>query len=137
MTDDVGIDRLVPLLSALRDTLEDERAALIARNLDDITSTSDRKNALATELAQLQSELERRGIDPTGTSSNRDPVHDSVRTLLAACHEQNLVNGRIVRRSQQFVRELARILTGHEAEPLYDARGIERVSPQGTSITEA
>ena len=135
MTDDTGIDRLVLLLSALRDTLEDERAALIARDLDDITSTSERKNALATELAQLQSDLERRGIDLNGT--NRDPVHNSVRTLLAECHEQNLVNGRIVRRSQQFVRELARILTGHEAEPLYDARGIERVSPQGTSITAA
>jgi flagellar biosynthesis/type III secretory pathway chaperone len=133
MSDDIDFDRLVPLLSQLRDTLEDERAALIARDLDHITSAADRKNALAAELKRLQAELSARGRDLDKT----DLLHNSVRSLLAECHEQNLVNGRIVRRSQQSVRELARILTGHEAEPLYDARGIERALPTGTSITEA
>jgi len=133
MTDDSGLDRLVPLLSELRDALEAERSALIARDLDDITSSSDRKNTLAAELSRVQAELAVRNVDLTKSEA----VHKSVRTLLAECHEQNLVNGRIVRRSQQSVRELARILTGHEAEPLYDARGTQRVSPQGTSITEA
>ena len=133
MSDVAGLDRLVPLLSELRDTLENERAALIARNPDDITSSSERKNVLAAELARVQTELAGQGID----LAKSETVHNSVRTLLTECHEQNLVNGRIVRRSQQSVRELARILTGHEAEPLYDARGTQRVSPQGTSITEA
>lgn len=128
------LERLLPLLNHLVTVLGEERSALEARDANRITETSERKNMLATELARVQAEL------PGGLPAafpEAEPVHSSVRSLLAECHHQNLVNGRIVRRSQQSIRELARILTGHEAEPLYDARGSRRSSPYGTAITEA
>ena len=78
MSDDVAFDRLVPLLSQLRDTLEDERVALIARDLDHITSAADRKNELALELKRVQAELSAGGRDLGKT----DLVHNSVRSLL-------------------------------------------------------
>lgn len=127
------LERLEPLLTELVGVLGEERAALEARDADRITELTVRKDSLATELARVQAEL------PAGSTgfTEAEPVHSSVRSLLAECHHQNLVNGRIVRRSQQSIRELARILTGHEAEPLYDARGSRRPSPHGTAITEA
>jgi flagellar biosynthesis/type III secretory pathway chaperone len=125
---------LVPLLDELVGVLREERAALESRDLDGIARASERKNLLAAELSRIHADI---GNHTPTDLPESEPVHNSVRALLASCHHQNLVNGRIVRRSQQSVRELARILTGHEAEPLYDARGTQRASPYGTAITEA
>src|SRR5262245_22973456 len=67
---------------------------------------------------------------PTETEA----VHNSARTFPSAFLERNLVNGCISHRSQQSERELARTLTGHEAEPLNDPRDTQRVAPNWTAI---
>jgi flagellar biosynthesis/type III secretory pathway chaperone len=57
---------------------------------------------------------------------NLEAPHTLLTTLARECRHYNAVNGKVIDRSRQSVAELARTLSGTNADSTYTARGIQR-----------
>jgi flagellar biosynthesis/type III secretory pathway chaperone len=133
--------------AALKTLLDEEAGALAERALERIADITARKEALARDLEGDQRELAgllagRTVREFTRTvghdAGNRlDALHESVRGLADACRHQNAVNGKIIHRSRQSCAELARILSGTDADPLYTAHGRARRAGDGHALASA
>jgi len=77
------------------------------------------------------------------TLSHREPgerdklesLHTLLMTLAWEWRHYNAVNGKVIDRSRQSVAELARTLSGTNADSTYTARGIQRAYSNGVPIT--
>jgi len=66
---------------------------------------------------------------------NLEAPHTLLTTLAWECRHYNAVNGKVIDRSRQSVAELARTLSGTNADSTYTARGIQRAYSNGLPIT--
>ena len=130
------LEQLVDQFSALKQILADESDALHRRDPDALLSAAGAKHACAVQIGQLEEQLARelagsplRDMLVHFESHEREilePLHTLLTTLAWECRHYNAVNGKVIHRSRQSVAELARILSGTDADSIYTARGTQR-----------
>ncbi len=141
------LEQLIEQFSRLLQILADESDALERRDPDALLSAAGTKHACAVQIGQLEDDLSRalngtplRSLLTLVSSSERDklePLHTLLTTLAWECRHYNAVNGKVIHRSRQSVAELARILSGTDADSTYTARGTKRQYSDGLPITLA
>ena len=138
------LERLIEQFSRLKQILADESDALDRRDPDALLNAAGAKHACAVQIGQLEEQLNRdldgaplrdllKGFDAYQRRIF-EPLHTSLTTLAWECRHYNAVNGKVIHRSRQSVAELARILSGTDADSTYTARGTKR--PFGTPVGE-
>ena len=134
---------LTELTERLNDVLTVERAALTDRDLAALADVTDNKVNLCRQI-----EIATQALGPTPLSeqiaqlqqANRSALEPLHKTLVAATdksREYNAVNGKILHRSQQSVRELIKLMSGTDTDLLYGQRGQTMAKAQGTAIAKA
>jgi flagellar biosynthesis/type III secretory pathway chaperone len=138
---------LIEQFARLKDVLSSESDALEHRDPDALLSAASAKQDCATAINGLETRL---SVALNGISlrdllkhaspaerENLEPLHTSLTTLAWECRHYNAVNGKVIHRSRQSVAELARILSGADADSTYTARGTTRAFGDGMPITHA
>ena len=133
------LQRLACCLDQLLELLDQERTALTERNTDLLAETAEQKLSLVTEvshydLVALTDEI--RAL-PAEEQQECDALHSSVVQSAQAVRDSNLVNGMIVRRTQQSTSELLRILSGKPRNGLYGTTGSPVEGRETTAATIA
>jgi flagellar biosynthesis/type III secretory pathway chaperone len=139
------LEQLIEQFTLLETILGEERTALERRNCDQLLDATGRKHGCALQIGQLEAQLERalngtplRDMLNLLTPHERgefEPLHTSLMRLATQCRHHNAVNGKVVHRSRQSVAELARILSGTDADSIYTAQGTQRQFGEGHAIT--
>ena len=120
------ISELATLLDAMSDVLTLERNALEQRDADQLAQCSEQKDHICKQLAQarfgddLTSEI---GKLPPEERDKCELLHRREFDRLIELRDLNLVNGKILNRSQHSVRELLNILSGRSQHGLYGESG--------------
>lgn len=126
-----SIDTRITLLQhktqQLVEILLDERAALSGRDLDALVRVTATKSALCSELAEL---IESSRPLPEAIAALPNPEraqlelrHKQLVALVASAQDSNLVNGKVIQRSQQSVLTILDTLSGKSLDGLYDTSG--------------
>lgn len=122
---------MADMVASLRAALDDERQALDAADADALDQAGATKAACLSQLEAL--DAERRQLqDELGMSEDALstlPGWSGMREALAACHEQNEVNGAIVARRLSQVRGALAALSGAADAPATYGPGGHRTSP--------
>lgn len=142
-----SIEHKIRILTALTERLTEllaaERNALSERDLTSLADITENKVIVCKQIEaathilgpeSLSSQIA--NFDDTERAT-LEPLH---KRLVSACEksrEYNAVNGKIVHRSQQSVRELIKLMSGTETELLYEESGQTRAKAQGTAIAKA
>ena len=118
----------------LLDILAEERNALTAHDGEALDGCVERKAAVCQAISQtlnsapaLAAELQR-ASDPQ-PEDDIDADHKSLLALARAARDSNLVNGKILHRSQQSIREILGILSGKSLDGLYGQSGQHTAGP--------
>ncbi len=116
------------LYEALVGTLENERAALRAHSYEQLGQATDQKAALCAEIEARMSALPCPLADLLSSADadnreNLDLLHNNLCEVAREAKDFNAVNGKIISRSQQSVRELIGVINGYEPNALYGAHG--------------
>lgn len=132
-----AVRQLTQLSGALLDALERERRALVERSLTALSSAT-------AEKAELCAAIERAGADlgptplrqqiavlPEAQRSTLEPEHEALSALVRETRDCNTVNGKVLRRSQQSVRELMHLMSGTDSDVVYSEHGY---TPQGKPL---
>ncbi len=134
---------LTGLTQQLCEVLETERAALIARDQASLKDALEAKKTLCTETEGVMARLgdtplaEQIAAYGAEASAELETLHSSLRLATERAQECNAVNGKIVMRSQQSVRELIHLVSGMDTELLYGEQGQTTAKAQGTAIARA
>ena len=138
---------LIDQFAHLRDVLSNEADALERRDADALLAAAGAKQDCAIAINRLEDRLSAalQGISlrdllknaSPAERQNLEPLHTSLTTLAWECRHYNAVNGKVIHRSRQSVAELARILSGTDADSTYTARGTTRAFGDGMPITLA
>jgi flagellar biosynthesis/type III secretory pathway chaperone len=142
------MERLELLSRELLDVLARERQALVNRALPELDGITAEKARLCSNLDAAVADLGpiplRRQIDafPSSRRQTLEPMHQRLLDLAAETQKCNAVNGKIVHRSQQSVRELMHLMSGTDTDPLYSSQGYRSQGPSlgsttGPAITKA
>jgi flagellar biosynthesis/type III secretory pathway chaperone len=138
-----NLTELVELSQALCEILLAERAALTERSPQALAEALDRKAELCRRIERSGRALGTEALTAQIASrSGRErevlePLHKSLLIAAETAREYNAVNGKIVKRSQQSVRELIHLISGMDAELLYGEQGQTLATAQGTAIARA
>ncbi len=141
MKDSSGDDRNLEILTArfqaLLDLLEQERAALIAHDGAELEAVVGEKNRICQEIANRLAESPE--LTARQNFDELDDDHKSLLNLAQLARDSNLVNGKILHRSQQSVREILSILSGKSLDGLYEQSGQQTAVPEpgSTAIARA
>ncbi len=134
---DRNLEILTAQFQALLDLLEQERAALIAHDGAELEAVVGEKNRVCQEIANRLAE----SPELTGRQNfdELDDDHKSLLNLAQLARDSNLVNGKILHRSQQSVREILSILSGKSLDGLYEQSGQQTAVPEpgSTAIARA
>lgn len=155
------LDELETLLAAMRQLLADEQYVLVHRrvpetSIDGEDADGDTKPPGAAEalaelaarkqsLCELLSEERFAGLaddiaaaEP-GERTQYEARHTTLMEMAHAVRDSNLVNGKILARSQHVTREILNILSGRSFEGLYGQSGQPTSDPDrsGTAIAKA
>jgi flagellar biosynthesis/type III secretory pathway chaperone len=144
------LEQLLDQFSQLAHSLSEERDALAARDAEALLAAAGVKHSRAVRIAQLEADLEAAlagtplkqvlqtlaDADPAGWQI-LEPLHTSLREVARQCRHHNAVNGKVVNRTRQSLAELARILSGTDADSIYTARGAKQAVGEGHRITHA
>ncbi len=141
------LEQLIEQFALLKQVLADESDALERRDPDALLRAAGTKHECAVQIGRLEDQMSRslngkslRSALAHLDQAERDklePLHTSLTTLAWACRHYNAVNGKVIHRSRQSVAELARILSGTNADSTYTARGTQRAYSDGLPITHA
>jgi flagellar biosynthesis/type III secretory pathway chaperone len=141
------IERVEQLSTTLLEVLHNERQALIARALPELQTLTDEKAELCGAMDAALADL-----GPTPLREQIAALPEARRTTLQLLHarllesarsiqEWNAVNGKIVHRSQQSIRELMHLMSGTDTDALhsalYSAQGHSLTRSPGTAIAKA
>lgn len=135
---------LIGQFQELLSCLEQERSSLRRREL---ISLHDATEAKARVCANIESAMTAFG-EPIpdliaraakADRSRLDALHNTLRDLAREAQDSNAVNGKIIHRSQQSVRDLISILGDTHRDVLYGEQGVFRSNPtwQGRAIARA
>jgi len=137
------LDRLA---ARMETALDDEQAALAARDAEAIAAAAARKAELAAALESARAALERatgaasgpalaaalRRADPDGALEQR---WEALRARLAALRRRNRANGLAIELQRCAAARALAVLRGEEAEaPTYGPHGAARVPATGRSL---
>ncbi len=134
---DDKITALKALFTQLLALLDREREAIVAHNGEALDALVPEKNRLCQEIAALLSQAPeltaRQNVDEL------EEDHKSLLDLAQTARDSNLVNGKILHRSQQSVREILSILSGKSLDGLYGQSGQQSAVPEpgSTAIARA
>lgn len=137
------IRALRELSAALAELLEKEQRALIDRDLDGLHRITDEKLQICGQMERVLQEMgpepltERLAALPEASRAKLEPLHRSLLAEAARSRDSNAVNGKIIRRSQQSVRELLNLMSGTDTDLLYGEHGQARAKGQGAAIARA
>ena len=120
-----------------------EREALVSRDSVGLQEIIESKRSKCADIERATMALgttplpeQIRSADP-----NQIPELEHLHTSLLAkadqAQEYNAVNGKIVHRSQQSVRDLIHLISGMDAELLYGNQGQTMATAKGTAIAKA
>ena len=153
MTADAGntlgtlLDALTAHCEALAQSLAAESDALVAHDLVALGACAAEKDRIARLIRASEKPLDgllagqtvTQFIAQLGTDARSalEARHARFKALAEMCRHQNAVNGKVIHRSRQSVAELARILSGQDADPIYTARGTTRPTTDGHSLAQA
>lgn len=133
------------LLTRLQQVLAAERQAILERDAHELTRQGEHKAELCEQLAD-------RGRDypsladlltaiPAEWRNQFDADHKTLLELAQSTRDYNLVNGKILHRSQQFAREMLNIMSGKTnsgAGGLYGQSGQQaEFDTQSTAVVKA
>lgn len=122
------ISALSAQFQALLELLDEERAALTAHDGAALDALTARKNDLCqTIAADLAAAPELTASQELG---ELDEDHKTLLDLAQQARDSNLVNGKILHRSQQSVREILSILSGKSLDGLYGQSGQQTALPE-------
>jgi len=134
---------LIEVSTQLVELLKVEKDALVDQDLEALAQLTENKQQLC---AQVEQQLQAVGPEPMSQriagrpEAERKrlyPLHKTLIELARQIQDYNAVNGKIVRRSQQSVRELLNLMSGTDNGPLYGQQGHALGSAQGTAIARA
>ena len=132
------IAELSALMSELIDVLAEERHCLTTRDSDQLEKCVASK---ATVCEQINAKLKAdetlvsclsESAEAVTAQSELAPDHKKLIELALTARDSNLVNGKILHRTQQSVREILGILSGTSIDGLYGQTG-EQKGASGTS----
>ncbi|MEM7101088.1 MAG: flagellar export chaperone FlgN [Pseudomonadota bacterium] len=139
-----ALEALDDLLDRLSACLEAERMALKIRKNKELGDLSEKKldlvNAIAKfDLAALKASVEALPSDRHQIRKSCEQHHTLVVQKAKSIRDYNLVNGLIVRRTQQSTVELLRILSGKPRNGLYGTSGttVDTQALSGGTIAKA
>lgn len=105
-------------LQLLLQVLAAERIALIHHDTEELASITAQKQTICQAIQNtVQAHPEAQSLFESDTG------HKTITELALAAKESNIVNGKILHRSQQSVREILNILSGKSLEGLYGQSG--------------
>ncbi|XOV81495.1 MAG: flagellar export chaperone FlgN [bacterium] len=117
------------LFQALLSVLHAERDALIQHDGARLDELSPEKlnlcNRISQQLSAAPSLAEKitQAATDTRAQTQLEPVHISLARLAKQARDYNLVNGKILHRSQQSIREILGIMSGQSIDGLYGQSG--------------
>ena len=116
------------LQESLIGTLEQEREALRNRSFELLGKATEQKLAVCQQIEASLQALPAPVADlidgaPEDSQPELELHHTRLCELAREAKDLNAVNGKIISRSQQSVRELIGALNGHDAHALYGAQG--------------
>lgn len=121
---------LETLFQALIALLNDERDALIHHDGARLEALSSQKLDVCNHISQrlaaapaLGQKIAQAAAGETQADSQFDPSHILLAQLAMQARDYNLVNGKILHRSQQSVREILGIMSGQSIDGLYGQSG--------------
>lgn len=122
--------RLGSLFSELIELLTQEREALVAHDGLNLETCSAKKLLVCRQIdqqlkdsPQLAQMIGQAGNTDEVSSAQFDPHHILLAQLARKARDYNLVNGKILHRSQQSVREILGIMSGQSIDGLYGQSG--------------
>ena len=134
---------LISSTQSLCSLLLQERDALISRDHQQLQQILEQKREICSAIDQHSQALgpvplsEQLADCPDAQRQELDRLHTSLLEQADLAQEYNAVNGKIVHRSQQSIRDLIHIISGTDAELLYGHQGQTMASAQGTAIARA
>jgi flagellar biosynthesis/type III secretory pathway chaperone len=142
-----SIEERIQILTALTEQLNDvlalERAALTDRDLAALTEATDNKVTVCKQIESATRDLgplplseQLASLDAVDRAA-LEPLHKKLVAVSEKSREYNAVNGKIVHRSQQSVRELIKLMSGTDADLLYGESGQTLVKAKRTAIAKA
>jgi len=125
------VSNQIKILSTLSQLIEQEYAALGARDPDALLQLAAAKERHLTELRRL--EQARRSAAAELSAADQGQLE----RLLRRCREQNAANGALADAQRQNVRRLLRVLRGETGSPAYgqDGRQLDHVDSRKTIAT--
>ena len=127
----------------LTEVLEAERAALVARDLPALAEVVAAKQAICQEIETLGEAfaatplVEQIELAPESGRPELARLHSLLRACATRAQDYNAVNGKIVQRSQQSIRELMHLISGTDTDLLYGERGRTSATAKGSAIASA
>ena len=147
----MNLTEISDLLAGLTDdftglltALENEQRALRCRDAEQLAAAAEHKQALCRTIEQKATLFPHALADqidalPADAQAELRPRHKTLMRLAREAQDFNAVNGMVIQRSQQSVRELIGIVSGLERDALYGAHGAAdpAASAAGTAIARA
>ena len=145
------LDTARDLAQRLAEVLDQERAALIHRDMEQLRSVLQEKDQLVTLLGRVEHSHDNFGgvadspladvcAQPHFTVAQHQRLsaaQQELRRQISACRDQNHVNGRLVQRARQSVTEVLQIITGSSPAEMYTASGAADAGGEGRTIAKA
>lgn len=124
--------------TALLHWLNEEREALVSRDLPALHLAVEEKRRLVERLEGLDGDQHRlvRTESDAGDQAGR-VLRQRLGQLIAECHVQNRINGTIILRSRQSIAEMTRLLTGEPAGMTYGTDGTARLRGHAGTLVQA
>lgn len=138
-----ALSELTTLSDDLCALLLQEREALVSSNRDGLKAIVDAKRAKCAEIERCTAALgtvplrEQIAQAEPGVVSELERLHKILLTRADQAQEYNAVNGKIVHRTQQSVRDLIHLISGKDADLLYSQQGQTMATAKGTAIARA
>ena len=141
------LDALTQHCESLARCLAAESDALGTRDLMQLGACAEEKERIARMVRASEKPLDEllagRSVSEfiaclgSSAQAELEARHARLKTLADGCRHQNAVNGKVIHRTRQSLAELARILSGQDADPIYTARGTKRQTSDGHSLAQA
>ena len=130
------LETLTADYQALLASLEEERDALRGRSYEALASATQLKSEVCARIEQRLNDMPMALADWVEAESERNEKVELLHTRLCAVAREakdfNAVNGKVISRSQQSVRELIGVFNGHDPHALYGAHGATTHGRPGT-----
>ena len=120
------LEELNNLLETMQTVLLEEREALENRNVESLSQCTEQKNVVLESLSatkfgtDLQTKIQEL---PEEQRTECEAVHTETLSKLKEIQDFNLVNGKILNRSQNSIREILHLLSGRAPDGLYGESG--------------